>query len=262
MKKKLWRVFVCALACCGMMTFAACSEPDNSQNNVVKPVYLDKIITENYGQTGNPNIVITLYNTWEQGRLVKQQQETKIMLTGEPQTSVTSVFFSYTEGRCTEIKYENSVLNFTYDAEGRLISGVRHWNNGEIETVTVKSFSPEGDILQMERIRVDGNITEKFISDLTWKDGDLVKYTIHTIEPVKKDVTVENTFASYPSQYMGYPLAQSLIDGPESLAERASKHCRITTDKEYFYENGRMTMYKAGNNAIYFSYTDGTGKIK
>lgn len=261
-KKSLWCGLAADLAFCGIMTFAACSELDNSLDNVVKPVYLDKLAIVHYDHMGNPALVVTLYNTWEQGRLVKQQQETKIMLNGEPQTSMTTVSYSYTEGRCTEIKSEKSVSTFTYDAEGRLTAGVKHANNGDIETVTVKSFSPEGDILQMDYAKVGQNSTERLSYDLTWKDGDLVKFTIHAIEPAGKDVTVEKNFDSYPSAFMGYPLAQSFIDGPDGMAERASKHNRITTADEYINDKGRLTVHKTINNAAYFSYSDGTGKIQ
>lgn len=78
MKKNLWRGLAAALAICGIMTFAACSELDNSLDNVVKPVYLDKLAIVHSDHMGNPTKVVTLYNTWEQGRLVKQQQETKL----------------------------------------------------------------------------------------------------------------------------------------------------------------------------------------
>ena len=105
-------------------------------------------------------------------------------------------------------------------------------------------------------------VTERLSYDLTWKDGDLVKFTIHAIEPAGKDVTVEKNFDSYPSAFMGYPLAQSFIDGPDGMAERASKHNRITTADEYIYDKGRLTVHKTINNAVYFSYTDGTGKIQ
>ena len=203
-KKSLWCGLAADLAFCGIITFAACSDPDDSQDNVVKPVYLDKLAIAHPDLTGNPTKVVTLYNTWEQGRLVKQQQETKNMQNGEPQTSVSTVFFSYTEGRCTEIKSEKSVSTFTYDAEGRLTAGVKHANNGDIE----------------------------------------------------------KNFDSYPSAFMGYPLAQSFIDGPDGMAERASKHNRITTADEYINDKGRLTVHKTINNAVYFSYTDGTGKIQ
>ena len=199
MKKKLWRVFVCALACCGIMTFSACSEPDDSQNHVVKPAYLEKIATVHPDQTGNPNVVITLYNTWEQGRLVKQQQETKIYAAGDPVTSMTTVSFLYTDGRCTEIKSEKSVSTFKYDDEGRIISGVKRADNGDTETATVKS-------------------------------------------------------------YMGYPLAQSFMDGPYGMAECASRHNSIVAGDEYVYENGRLKTHKAKQNVVQFSYSDGTGK--
>ena len=203
-KKSLWCGLAADLAFCGIMTYAACSELDNSLDNVVKPVYLDKLAIVHSDHMGNPALVVTLYNTREQGRLVKQQQETKIMLNGEPQTSMTTVSYSYTEGRCTEIKSEKSVSTFTYDAEGRLTAGVKHANNGDIE----------------------------------------------------------KNFDSYPSAFMGYPLAQSFIDGPDGMAERASKHNRITTADEYIYDKGRLTVHKTINNAVYFSYTDGTGKIQ
>ena len=262
MKKNLWCGLAAALAICGIMTFAACSDPDDSQDNVVKPVYLDKLAIVHPDLTENPTKVVTLYNTWEQGRLVKQQQETKNMQNGEPQTSVCTVFFSYTEGRCTEIKSEKSVSTFTYDAEGRLTTGVKRENSGDTETLTVKSFSSGGEILQMESTKVTQSGTEKLVYDLTWKKGDLVKYTEHAIEPAGEDVTVEKTFDAYPSAFMGYPLAQSFIDGPFGLAERASKHNYIKTDDKYIYENGRLTVHKTVNNAAYFSYTDGTGKIQ
>ena len=260
MKIKLFCWLTAALAFCGMMTFSACSEPDDSQNHVVKPAYLEKIATVHPDQTGNPNVVITLYNTWEQGRLVKQQQDTKIYAAGDPVTSMTTVSFLYTDGRCTEIKSEKSVSTFKYDDEGRIISGVKRADNGDTETATVKSYSPEGYILQMEETTVTQSTTMRYSYDLTWKNGDLVKYTIHSIEPAREDETVVKTFDSCPSAFMGYPLAQSFIDGPFGLAERASKHNHIKTDDKYIYENGRLTVHKTVNNAAYFSYSDGTGK--
>ena len=45
MKIKLFCWLTAALAFCGIMTFSACSEPDDSQNHVVKPAYLEKIAT-------------------------------------------------------------------------------------------------------------------------------------------------------------------------------------------------------------------------
>ena len=72
-KKSLWCGLAADLAFCGIMTFAACSELDNSLDNVVKPVYLDKLAIVHPDLTGNPTKVVTLYNTWEQGRLVNQQ---------------------------------------------------------------------------------------------------------------------------------------------------------------------------------------------
>ena len=199
MKIKLFCWLTAALAFCGMMTFSACSEPDDSQNHVVKPAYLEKIATVHPDQTGNPNVVITLYNTWEQGRLVKQQQETKIYAAGDPVTSMTTVSFLYTDGRCTEIKSEKSVSTFKYDDEGRIISGVKRADNGDTETATVKS-------------------------------------------------------------YMGYPLAQSFMDGPYGMAECASRHNSIVAGDEYVYENGRLKTHKAKQNVVQFSYSDGTGK--
>ena len=199
MKIKLFCWLTAALAFCGMMTFSACSEPDDSQNHVVKPAYLEKIATVHPDQTGNPNVVITLYNTWEQGRLVKQQQDTKIYAAGDPVTSMTTVSFLYTDGRCTEIKSEKSVSTFKYDDEGRIISGVKRADNGDTETATVKS-------------------------------------------------------------YMGYPLAQSFMDGPYGMAECASRHNSIVAGDEYVYENGRLKTHKAKQNVVQFSYSDGTGK--
>lgn len=199
MKIKLFCWLTAALAFCGIMTFSACSEPDDSQNHVVKPAYLEKIATVHPDQTGNPNVVITLYNTWEQGRLVKQQQETKIYAAGDPVTSMTTVSFLYTDGRCTEIKSEKSVSTFKYDDEGRIISGVKRADNGDTETATVKS-------------------------------------------------------------YMGYPLAQSFMDGPYGMAECASRHNSIVAGDEYVYENGRLKTHKAKQNVVQFSYSDGTGK--
>lgn len=199
MKIKLFCWLTAALAFCGIMTFSACSEPDDSQNHVVKPAYLEKIATVHPDQTGNPNVVITLYNTWEQGRLVKQQQDTKIYAAGDPVTSMTTVSFLYTDGRCTEIKSEKSVSTFKYDDEGRIISGVKRADNGDTETATVKS-------------------------------------------------------------YMGYPLAQSFMDGPYGMAECASRHNSIVAGDEYVYENGRLKTHKAKQNVVQFSYSDGTGK--
>jgi len=199
MKIKLFCWLTAALAFCGIMTFSACSEPDDSQNHVVKPAYLEKIATVHPDQTGNPNVVITLYNTWEQGRLVKQQQETKIYAAGDPVTSMTTVSFLYTDGRCTEIKSEKSVSTFKYDDEGRIISGVKRADNGDTETATVKS-------------------------------------------------------------YMGYPQAQSFMDGPYGMAECASRHNSIVAGDEYVYENGRLKTHKAKQNVVQFSYSDGTGK--
>lgn len=199
MKIKLFCWLTAALAFCGIMTFSACSGPDDSQNHVVKPAYLEKIATVHPDQTGNPNVVITLYNTWEQGRLVKQQQETKIYAAGDPVTSMTTVSFLYTDGRCTEIKSEKSVSTFKYDDEGRIISGVKRADNGDTETATVKS-------------------------------------------------------------YMGYPLAQSFMDGPYGMAECASRHNSIVAGDEYVYENGRLKTHKAKQNVVQFSYSDGTGK--
>lgn len=260
MKIKLFCWLTAALAFCGMMTFSACSEPDDSQNHVVKPAYLEKIATVHPDQTGNPNVVITLYNTWEQGRLVKQQQETKIYAAGDPVTSMTTVSFLYTDGRCTEIKSEKSVSTFKYDDEGRIISGVKRADNGDTETATVKSYSPEGYILQMEETTVTQSTTMRYSYDLTWKNGDLVKYTIHSIEPAHEDETVVKTFDSCPSAFMGYPLAQSFMDGPYGMAERASRHNSIVAGDEYVYENGRLKTHKAKQNVEQFSYSDGTGK--
>ena len=259
MKIKLFCWLTAALAFCGIMTFSACSEPDDSQNHVVKPAYLEKIATVHPDQTGNPNVVITLYNTWEQGRLVKQQQDTKIYAAGDPVTSMTTVSFLYTDGRCTEIKSEKSVSTFKYDDEGRIISGVKRADNGDTETATVKSYMRVSCRWKEFRFR---GATEKVVYDLTWKNGDLVKYTEHAIEPAGEDVTVEKTFDAYPSAFMGYPLAQSFMDGPYGMAECASRHNSIVAGDEYVYENGRLKTHKAKQNVVQFSYSDGTGKIK
>lgn len=172
--------------------------------------------------------------------------------------------YTYNGKNCIEYRTTDGrvVRNYTYDANGRLTSATNIRNgsdNPDIYNIQIKAYTKDGLIQQMEEtITYSSGETKKKSYDLTWKNGDLVKYTEHNLESAVKDLTFEVEYDTYPSIFTGYTLAQYIFDGPDGLCIRGSRHNPIKKDNIYKYKNGRAVSCVNGNITTYFTYTDGT----
>ena len=214
--------------------------------------------------TGDTLSYSTSNNTWEGGLLKKQNTEGTIKVAGLKSQINIGHLFTYSGKNCIEIRTTdgNTVNTFTYDANGRITSATKKAMNAANTVYTqvfqIKAYTNDGFIQQMEETYTIEDDTRKVSYDLTWKNGDLVKYTVHSIEPAKEDVTYVVQYDTYPSIYTGYPMAHSIFEGPIGLCYRCSSHNPVSLGESYKYKNGRVVRSVNGNTTAKYSYTDGT----
>ena len=84
-----------------------------------------------------------------------------------------------------------TIYTFLYDENGQLTGGIEKSESGET-VVNIISYNDEGLFQQLETSsNIDSGSTIKRRYDLTWKDGNIIKYTYHFIEPAEDDLTEE-----------------------------------------------------------------------
>lgn len=268
MKKNTLCMLACALIC-GLVTFSACSNDDDNDrdNPVINPVFLSKIDKVMVASaTGDTVSTSTQINTWEGGLLKKQYAVGKTKTNGEEYQIELGNIFTYSGKNCTEIRSLDgmTVNSYTYDAKGRMTSATSKTNRSDYtieytHEFQIKAYTKDGYIKQMEEtITYAWGEIRKMSHDLTWEDGDLVKYTTHYIVPEDKDYTYEMKYDTYPSVFTGYPLAQYIFEGPSGISFRGSKHNPISGGDIYKYKNGRVVSSVNSNTTSHYAYTDGT----
>lgn len=268
-KKSLW-VLACALIC-GLVTFSACSNDDDNDNDnpVTDPVFLSKIDNVMVASaTGDTVSTSTQTNTWEGGLLKKQYAVGKTKVGGEEYQIELGYIFTYSGKNCTEIRSLDgmTVNSYTYDAKGRMTSATSKTSDsdqtiGNNRNIQITEYTKDGYVKKMEETYTySWGETRRMSYDLTWKDGDLVKYTTHNIEPEGEDNTYEVKYDTYPSIFTGYPLAQYIFEGPSGIGFRGSKHNPISGGDIYSYKNGRVVSSAQGITTTYYTYTDGTSE--
>ena len=249
----------------GLVTFSSCSKDDDYDSPATESVYLSHVeMVTVMPTTGDTLSYSTSNNTWEGGLLKKQNTEGTIKVAGLKSQINIGHLFTYSGKNCIEIRTTdgNTVNTFTYDANGRITSATKKAMNAANTVYTqvfqIKAYTNDGFIQQMEETYTIEDDTRKVSYDLTWKNGDLVKYTVHSIEPAKEDVTYEVQYDTYPSIYTGYPMAHSIFEGPIGLCYRCSSHNPVSLGESYKYKNGRVVRSVNGNTTAKYSYTDGT----
>lgn len=266
-KNTLWGL-ACTLIL-GLVTFSACSSDDDNNTPVTEPVLLSKIdmVTVMHA-TGDTVSNSTHTNIWEGGLLKKMHAVGIIKADGEKIPIELGYVFTYSGKNCTEIKTLDgmTVNSYTYDAKGRMTSATSKTSAsdhtiGNIRDIQIKAYTKDGHIQQMEEtLTYSWGETRKTSYDLTWKNGDLVKWTTHYLEPIGEDMTYEMEYDTYPSIYTGYPLARYIIEGPTGICYRGSMHNPISGGDIYKYKNGRVVSSVSGNNTSHYTYTDGTSE--
>ena len=264
MKKNTLLALASALIC-GLVTFSACSKDDDYDGPATESVFLSHVeMVTVMPTTGDTLSYSTSNNTWEAGLLKKQNTEGTIKVAGLKSQINIGHLFTYSGKNCIEIRTTdgNTVNTFTYDANGRITSATKKAMNAANTVYTqvfqIKAYTNDGFIQQMEETYTIEDDTRKVSYDLTWKNGDLVKYTVHKIEPAGEDVTYEVQYDTYPSIYTGYPMAHSIFEGPIGLCYRCSSHNPVSLGESYKYKNGRVVRSVNGNTTAKYSYTDGT----
>ena len=249
----------------GLVTFSSCSKDDDYDSPAAESVFLSHVeMVTVMPTTGDTLSYSTSNNTWEGGLLKKQNTEGTIKVAGLKSQINIGHLFTYSGKNCIEIRTTdgNTVNTFTYDANGRITSATKKAMNAANTVYTqifqIKAYTNDGFIQQMEETYTIEDDTRKVSYDLTWKNGDLVKYTVHSIEPAKEDVTYEVQYDTYPSIYTGYPIAHSIFEGPIGLCYRCSSHNPTSLGESYKYKNGRVVRSVNGNTTAKYSYTDGT----
>lgn len=263
MKKNNLGALAAALIC-SLMTFSACTADDGKDNPVREPVFMNHFLFVQLNPaTGDTLLTTTKENTWEGGLLRKFHEEATIKMTGiKSQLDAT---LTYSGNNCTEIKVVGSpsgpfIKKFTYDANGRL-TGATESSEGMEVTVKVNSYTDDGHIQEIEyQSNSTNDVSHKRTYELTWKNGNIVKYTIHYIEPAEEDFTAEMEYDNYPSVYTGFPVAYYILESPELICKHASKNNPIEKGYEHQYLNGRLVITILENGSIQYAYTDGTGQ--
>ena len=268
MKKSVLGMLVCALIC-GLVSFSACSTDDDNDNPETESVFLSKIdLVTIMPATGDTLAYSTQNNIWEGGLLKKQSTVSIMKSAGEESRIELCNFFTYSGKNCTEIRTLDglTVNSYTYDANGRMTRATSKTSASDHtikndQDVQIKAYTKDGHIQQMEETYTySWGETRKMSYDLTWKNGDLVKWTTHYLEPANEDITYEMEYDTYPSIYSGYPLAQYIFEGPTAICFRGSRHNPISGGDIYKYKNGRVVSSVFGNNTNYYTYTDGTSE--
>ncbi len=266
MKKNTLWLLACTLIF-SLVTFSACSSDDDNDKPVTEPVLLSKIETVSVMHaTGDTVANSAQTNIWEGGLLTKQHAVSTINVSGEKSQIELGQIFTYSGKNCTEIRTIDgmTVSKFTYDAKGRMTSATKKTSASDqtIESdhnILIKAYTKDGHIQQMEETYTySWDETRKISYDLTWKNGDLVKWTAHYLEPTNEDVTYEMEYDTYPSVFSGYPLAHFIFEGPSGICFRGSMHNPISRGDIYKYKNGRVVSSVYGNNTSHYTYTDGT----
>lgn len=262
-KNHLWAL--AAVLICGLMTFSACTV-DEVDNPAVEPepVFLTQINNKIFNP-GTDHVMadVTEDLIWEDG-LLKQVHSESIFEIGTLKTkTISDEYYTYDgKGRCIEEKAvsgsRETIYTFFYDENGRLAGGVEKSETAEI-SITVTSYTDDGLFQQLDYLAkyVSGN-TYKRHYDLTWKNGNIVKYIFS--KPDEEEMTAEVVYDNYPSPYTGFPLVIALFQEPYVMCTNATKNNPLWTDVEYTYANGRVIQKKSKDKVINYVYSDGTGK--
>lgn len=258
-KNNLW-VLAAALTSC-LMTFSACSDDD-----IViiddDPVTLSKVTCQIFDEgTGEVVSDITLDYTWEDGLLKQKHSENHFKVGPIEGTSILDEYLTYEGRRCVEMKSvgkvgEPKTITYFYDASGRLTGGIEKTSSDE-SIVTITSYTADGHIQQIERVSNYSSGTQyKRRYDLTWKNGNIVKYTNHYIEPAMDDETVEVAYDNYPSPNRGTPVAAYIFGEPYQMCSQISKNNPLREGDEYSYENGRVVQIKTPTTVTNYFYNN------
>lgn len=261
-KNHLWVLTATLIGC--LMTVSACSVDDNEVPKD-EQVFLNKMIFKTY-KTGTDEVTSTTTEdlTWEDGLLKQIHSETKFKFGAIEMTSILDEYFTYEGGRCVQMRTkgksgDETIRTFTYDDNGRLTKGVETRSTLE-RVVNINSYTADGHIQQIEyNDESDTGQTYKRRYDLTWKDGNIVKYTNHYIEPAEEDVTAELVYDNYPSPLTGEPVAIYIFGEPYQMCSQISKNNPIREGDEYTYKNGRVVQKKSLDTVTDFFYSDGIG---
>jgi opacity protein-like surface antigen len=267
MKKKYFWLLAAALIS-SLMTFSACSS-DDVETPAVDPdrVFLSKVNYKMYKLgTDQLQAEITESYIWKNGLLRQKQLEMINTLESITKTTILDEYYTYDEKqRCIEKTVvggsASTTYTYNYDENGRLTGGLAKSESSETTLVKVTSSTDDGLFQQLEIIQKTsyGTIAKRRY-DLTWENGNIVKFTKHFIEPTESDVTVEVAYDNYPSPYSDMPLFTKLFDEPAQMCSSLSKNNPIKEDTEYIYEKGRLVRQKSKNNIISYIYSDGTGQ--
>ena len=180
-------------------------------------------------------------------------------------SSIMDEYYTYDgKGRCIEKKFVGNtgetIYTFLYDENEQLTGGIEKSESGET-VVNIISYNDEGLFQQLETSsKMDSGSTIKRRYDLTWKDGNIIKYTYHFIEPAEDDLTEEVVYDNYPSPNTGMPIVIGLFGEPYQMCNKISKNNPIREDMELTYQNGRLVQSKGKDEITTYVYSDGTGK--
>ena len=267
MKKKYFWLLAAALIS-SLMTFSACSS-DDVETPAVDPdrVFLSKVNYKMYKLgTDQLQAEVTESYIWKNGLLRQKQLEMINTLESITKTTILDEYYTYDEKqRCIEKKVvggsASTTYTYNYDENGRLTGGLAKSESSETTLVKVTSSTDDGLFQQLEIIQKTsyGTIAKRRY-DLTWKDGNIIKYTYHFIEPAEDDLTEEVVYDNYPSPNMGMPIVIGLFGEPYQMCNKISKNNPIREDMELTYQNGRLVQSKGKDEITTYVYSDGTGK--
>ena len=154
----------------------------------------------------------------------------------------------------------------------------RRWANsmsGILKKTHARIWQAAGEQMSYEWWEIassaDGHIqyitTESLITgtvreyQLTWENGDMTGYTMHTIQPEEETLVVDIEYDEYPNVLTGMPLTSSVFD-PQMIASRSSVHNWMILGYKHVYANG-LLVKKNRETAVlsyttYYTYSDGT----
>ena len=124
---------------------------------------------------------------------------------------------------------------------------------------TITGYTADGHIqyITTESL-ITGTVREY---QLTWENGDMTGYTMHTIQPEEETLVVDIEYDEYPNVLTGMPLTSSVFD-PQMIASRSSVHNWMILGYKHVYANG-LLVKKNRETAVlsyttYYTYSDGT----
>ena len=267
MRKRLFQWAMAAALICGVGMFTACTSNDDNPVKPDKPA-TDKVhLTQQYAVAvrANGDTIVQVIEDfiWEDGLLRKTLAEN---INSSGSSSLGEITYVYdNDGHCIEEHYISSAsagLNsdsyFTYEG-GRMTSAIEITGGNPSNKATITGYTADGHIQSITTEGLETGTVREY--QLTWENGDMTGYTMHTIQPKEETLAFIIEYDEYPNIVTGMPLTSAVFD-PQMIASRSSVHNWLVLDAKRFYANGRLV--KTTSESAYFTfytyytYSDGT----